>query len=113
MSLGHRQREFTKAVGLLIGYAYSLPGVELTVGDAYRDPRVFGQVGVKDGYGSPVSVHKERLAIDLNLFVDDRYIVDSHNPIWVLLHLKWTALGGAKRIESDANHFSFDWQGRR
>ena len=35
MSLGNQQREFTKNVGLLITYAYSI-GYELTLGDASR-----------------------------------------------------------------------------
>lgn len=41
MTLGEKQRLFTRMVGLLIEYAYQ-NGYELTLGDAYRDPRVHG-----------------------------------------------------------------------
>ena len=36
-TLGQKQRRFTRLVGLLIEYAYN-NGMELTFGDAYRDP---------------------------------------------------------------------------
>ena len=49
MSLGNRQRKFTLMVAKLITYAYK-QGYELTLGDAYRDPRVFGEHGTKGGY---------------------------------------------------------------
>lgn len=39
MTLGQKQRTFTRMIGLLIEYAYQ-QGFELTVGDAYRDPRL-------------------------------------------------------------------------
>ena len=112
MSLGAEQRRFTLAIGRLIVYAYGC-GYELTFGDAYRDPRVFGEVGEKAGYGNKNSVHKVRLAVDLNLFVRGEYITDSTHPAWYCLHNKWTLLGGADMINEDANHFSFEYAGMR
>ena len=102
--LRERQSKFLSAVARLVLYAESI-GYELTVGDAYRDPRVFGAVGVSRGYGHSRSRHKLRLAIDLNLFVDGDYIAngDKHHK----LHDFWDLLGGNPRIESDLNHYSF------
>ena len=48
-------------IALLILHAEML-GYKLTFGDAYRDPRVT--------YGHKDSLHRKRLAVDLNLFLD-------------------------------------------
>ena len=90
----------------LIIYAYSM-GYEITLGDAYRDPRLHGDMGIKKGYGSAKSFHKLRLAIDLNLFKDGKYLegTSDHKPIgeW------WESIGGTwgGRFK-DGNHYSLD-----
>ena len=66
-TLGDKQRRFMRMLPRLIDKAHEL-GFELTIGDAYRDPRVFGPIGVRLGYGESRSAHKQKLAIDLNLF---------------------------------------------
>lgn len=96
----------------LIQYAYEA-GYELTFGDAYRDPRVHGAVGEKKSYSSKYSLHKDRLAVDLNLWVAGEYISTSDHPAWDDLHNYWVSLGGAERIPKDANHFSIGYRGRR
>ena len=48
MTLGKKQKLFTFMVAELIKWAYD-EGYEITLGDAYRDPRVFGKVGIQDG----------------------------------------------------------------
>lgn len=75
MSLGDKQRRFARSVARLLDKAHEL-GYEVTLGDAYRDPRVHGEIGVKMAYGHPKSAHKSRLAIDLNLFKGGRYITN-------------------------------------
>ena len=110
--LSKRQEEFTFALGLLIIFAFS-KGYKLTCGDAYRDPRVFGEYGEANGYGKICSVHKLRLAKDFNLRVRNKFIRSSKNKAWDELHLYWESIGGAKRIRSDAGHFSFSWEGKR
>ena len=67
MTLRQKQSMYARLVADLILKAYEL-GYEVTLGDAYRDPRLHGAVGVKAGYGHAKSCHKLRLAIDLNLF---------------------------------------------
>ena len=57
----------------LIDKAHEL-GFEIRGGDLFRDPRVHGQINVKQGYGAKNSCHKLKLAIDLNLFKDGTFI---------------------------------------
>jgi len=109
MKLSEKQQEFTKCIGKLIAYAYT-HGYALTLGDAYRDARVHGEFGVKQSYAAKNSVHKIRLAIDLNLFVDDQYVSDSNHPVWFELSKYWEGLHKSARSGlrfKDANHFSF------
>jgi hypothetical protein len=44
MNIGEKQRKFTRMLADLIIWAYD-NGYELSVGDAYRDPRVHGLIG--------------------------------------------------------------------
>ena len=113
MSLSKLQRKFTYKISCLIQHAYTM-GCELTLGDAYRDARVFGEVGVKKSYSSSNSLHKSRLALDLNLFVDGKYITDGNHPAYVQLGQYWELIGGTWGGRfNDANHFSMEYQGRK
>jgi len=104
MKLVEKQKKFTRAVNYLLTYIHSL-GYEVTFGDCYRDPRC--------DYGNMGSTHRKRLAIDINLFVDDKYIDDGEHPTWVVLHQYWRLLGGSEVIKNDQNHFSFKHHGIR
>lgn len=111
MTLGQKQRKFTRMVADLIVFAYE-QGYELTLGDAFRDPRVHGPVGEKRSYSSANSLHKERLAIDLNLFKDGRFLTQSedHRPLGEY----WESLGGAWGGRfNDGNHYSLEHGGRK
>jgi len=113
MTLGQKQRLFTHHVSLLIKYAYE-QGYELSFGDAYRDPRVFGSAGEKRGYGEEWSNHKIRLAVDFNLFKDGNYLdtTEEHRPLGEF----WESLsplcvwGGRF---NDGNHYSMEHDGRK
>ena len=111
MSLRKKQSEFAKLVARLLDKADDL-GFEVTLGDAYRDPRVHGDMGVRKSYSHPRSAHKVRLAIDLNLFRDGEYLEgsDAHRVLgewWEQQHelARW---GG--RFD-DGNHYSFEHEG--
>lgn len=111
MKIGEKQRKFTRAIGKLISMAYA-NGYELTFGDAYRDPRVFGRYGEKREYSHQRSLHKLRLAVDFNVFVAGHYLegedaIKAHNE----LHNYWDSIGGAPRITGDLNHYSFSHDG--
>lgn len=113
MILSEKQREFTKCLMSLLSYAHD-KGYELTLGDAYRDPRVHGDFGEKKSYSAGHSVHKLRLAIDLNLFVDGKYISDGGHPAYENLGQYWESLHDSARWGGrfkDANHFSFEHWG--
>lgn len=111
MTLGEKQRKFTRMVADLIIFAYD-NGYELTLGDAYRDPRTNGTFGEKKGYSSSFSNHKLRLAIDLNLFKDGFYLTqtEDHLPLGEY----WESIGGSWGGRfNDGNHYSLEHQGRR
>lgn len=110
-SLGQKQREFLPMVARLIEFAYA-NGYELTVGDGYRDPRLHGALGVKIGYGAANSCHKIRLAIDLNLFCDGKYLTATED--YRVLGEFWETIGGTWGGRfSDGNHFSIEHEGRK
>jgi hypothetical protein len=105
--LGDRQKLFTYLVPRLLDKMHN-KGYECTFGDAYRDARVFGQVGEKKGYGYSKSLHKSRCAIDLNLFKDGVYLTktEDHKPFgdfWKSLDplCEWGGDFGNK----DGNHY--------
>ena len=111
MTLGEKQRTFLPMVARLIEFAYA-QGFELTIGDGYRDPRLHGAHGVKGGYGSPRSCHKLRLAIDLNLFRNGKYLTATED--YTKLGEFWESIGGAwgGRFK-DGNHFSLEHEGSK
>lgn len=110
-TLGQKQRRFTKMVAKLIFFAYA-NGYELTFGDAYRDPRLHGDMGVKKGYGHSKSNHKIRLAVDFNLFKDGKYLTSSEDH----KHLGeyWEGIGGTWGGRfNDGNHYSLEHNGTK
>jgi hypothetical protein len=106
MRLGDSQREFSFHIACLIQHIYA-SGYECTFGDAYRNPQSHGKMGDKGPYGRPYSAHKQRLAVDLNLFKDGIWLrsTKAHEPFgeyWVALHPE-NVWGGDF---NDGNHYS-------
>ena len=96
MSLRGDQSEFVLMVAKLITFAYN-HGYELTFGDAYA------KSGHKEG-----SFHYKRLAIDLNLFKDGKYLTETIEHL--LLGIYWESLGGTwggRFKNPDGNHYSY------
>lgn len=111
MTLGEKQRKFTRMIADLIVFAYD-NGYELTFGDAYRDPRSHGSFGEKGAYSSAFSNHKLRLAVDFNLFKDGFYCTDTEDHRE--LGEYWESIGGSWGGRfNDGNHYSLEYQGRR
>lgn len=117
MTLLDKQRLFMRLLPRLIDQAHAL-GFELTGGDLFRDPRVHGPIGVAKGYGNPRSAHKNKIAIDLNLFKDTDMdgdmdyleMTECHRPLgewWEKQHplCRW---GGRF---NDGNHYSLEHEG--
>jgi hypothetical protein len=110
-TLRQKQSRFVKMLAQLLAFAHE-KGYELTLGDAYRDPRVHGEMGVKKSYSSASSNHKIRLAIDLNLFRDGKFLTASadHKELGEF----WESIGGAWGGRfNDGNHYSLEHNGRR
>ena len=114
-TLGAKQQRFTLMAAKLIQHIYA-EGYTATFGDAYRDPRVHGAHGTKKAgsYSAAGSVHKLRLAVDLNLFKDGKFLAQSedHRPLGEY----WESMGGAwgGRFSSpDGNHYSLEHGGRK
>lgn len=104
-TLRMKQSRFIRMVSLLLDYA-QLRGYELTLGDGYRDPRATFP------YSHPRSLHRSRLAIDLNVFKDGEYLSGEAPHEYDELGEFWESIGGSwgGRFE-DANHFSLAHRG--
>lgn len=107
--LNEKQIKFAQLVSQLIAKAFDL-GYGVTLGDAYRDPRC--------PYGSEVSLHRERLAIDLNLFtkITGEWKFLDKTEDHRVLGIWWENLdpdcawGGRF---NDGNHYSLKHEGRK
>jgi hypothetical protein len=108
-TLREKQSRFAVMAAALIQKAIDL-GYEVTLGDAYRDGRVFGAMGERKGYGESRSAHKHRLALDLNLFKDGKYLegTESHRTLGTW----WESQGGSWGGRfNDGNHYSLEHDG--
>lgn len=106
-TLRQKQSRFAKDSARLILKAYEL-GYEITYGEAWRTD-LQAAANAASGTGISNSLHKERLAIDLNLFRDGRYITDGEGHS--ILGTWWKALGpdyrwGGDFTKKDFNHYS-------
>lgn len=115
MTLRQKQSAFVVLVAELILEAERM-GYEITFGETYRTPEQ-AALNAKKGIGIANSLHTQRLAIDLNLFKDGRYLTstEAHRPLgeW------WEAQSGngvmccwGGRFK-DGNHYSVEHQGRK
>jgi len=117
MNLSEKQQKFTACIGKLILFSES-NSYGLTFGDAFRDDRVHGSFGEKSSYSSKHSVHKIRLAVDFNLFIDGEWIKDGSHEAWTALGEYWESLHddakwGGRFEPNDSNHFSFSHWGAK
>jgi len=106
MTLGQKQRLFTRLIGKLIQAAYEEFDLELSFGDAYRSPQEAARLGFSN------SNHTKRLAVDFNLFKDGVYqpTTKAHKQLgewWEKQHplCRW---GGRF---NDGNHYSLEHDG--
>jgi hypothetical protein len=109
MSLSNEQWEFLKDVAALIYYADHRPAKDykLTGAELYRTPEQ-AALNAKKGSGIKNSLHTQRLAIDLNLFIDGEYRTDT--KAYRELGEFWKGLSpnnrwGGDFSRPDGNHF--------
>ena len=107
-TLGQKQRRFVIMLAGLIERAYSL-GFEMTLGEAYRTPEQCA-INAANGSGIANSLHKDRLAIDINLFLGGKWLdrTEDHEPLGIW----WESMGGTwgGRFK-DGNHYSLEHNG--
>lgn len=113
MTLRQKQSLFAEHVALLISKALAL-GFEVTLAEAYRSPEEAARLA-RVGKGIRNSLHTQRLAIDLNLFKNGKYLSASedHRPLgewWEMQHelARW----GGRFTRKDGGHYSFAHEGR-
>lgn len=113
MTLGEQQRLFTKLIAELIQWAYTQPGMQLTLGEAYRTPEQAAW-NAQHGTGIANSLHTSRLAVDLNVFVAGEFRTDKESyralgEHWKTLHplCRW----GGDFSKPDSDHFSMEFGG--
>lgn len=115
MTLREKQSVFAQLVAGLIITAKGM-GYAVTFGEAYRSSEEAARLA-KAGKGIKASLHTQRLAIDLNLFRDGKYLTssDAHRPLGEL----WESLstpdyqccwGGRF---GDGNHYSITHGGKK
>ena len=117
MTLRQKQSRFCLLVADLIQYAHA-QRYQVTFGEAYRSPEEAQRLFVA-GKGIKTSLHTQRLAMDLNLFKDGRYLtnLESYRPLGDF----WESLSrpdavccwGGRFTSGDANHFSIEHGGRK
>lgn len=113
----NKQFLFTRFTADLIVYAYQ-QGFQVTFGEAWRSPETC-ELYAKAGKGISNSLHRRRLAIDLNLFKDGKYLTDLAS--YKILGDYWKSLSGlgyecawgGDFKSQDANHFSIENLGVR
>lgn len=108
MTLRQKQSKFAKLVALLIQET-GARGFEITLGEAWRSPEEAARLaGV--GKGIKNSLHTKRLALDINLFLNGRYLTstEAHQELgeW------WERQGGSWGGRfGDGGHYSLEHRG--
>jgi hypothetical protein len=116
MTLLEKQQAFVPRVAALLQFAASLPGYALTFGETYRTPAQ-AAANAAAGIGIAHSLHSERLAIDLMVFVTGVYQTDA--AAYAPLGEWWerqstpdlTCCWGGRFTTVDADHFSIEHEG--
>lgn len=112
MTLREKQSEFARATGALIQHVFA-EGYECTLDWVYRPPEVAAYYASL-GIGIRNSLHTLKLAIDINLFRDGKWLrhTEDHRALglwWEHSHplARWGGHFG------DGNHYSFEHEGKK
>jgi hypothetical protein len=106
--LEDEQEIFAANVAKLIDYI-NAKGYHVTVGEAYRTEQQ-AMIYAHEGLGIVNSLHRKRLAIDLNIFTADNKLLQQVKDLevfgkyWESLHSK-NRWGGNFKTRPDSDHF--------
>lgn len=119
MKLSEKQQKFSQNVGMFLLWIYSHSNWTVTLGEVWRHPEM-QEIYLKEGKTKVLySKHQDRLAIDLNLFINGKYTTDKekYRPMgefWEhCLGGKWGGRFGIKKkdydrkIGWDSGHFEY------
>jgi hypothetical protein len=115
VTLLQKQQKFSRLVAKLIQQANEM-GYEVTLAEAHR-PDFTAQKYKALGIGTENSLHRLRLAIDINLFLDGKYLTrtEDHRPLG-----EWWEKQSTEEYEcawggrfGDGNHYSISNSGVR
>jgi len=114
MKLGKAQEIFALNIAQLIIIIFKF-GFTCTLGEAHRPPEM-AEIYEKQGKGIKDSLHCMRLALDINLFQNGKYLTKTANhkvfgDIWEILHPnnRW----GGRFKRKDGNHYEMNLKKRR
>jgi len=113
MKLGRKQEIFAQNLALLILWAYD-HGYRIRIGEVWRSSHAAAAYAAS-GQGIVNSNHRLKIAADLNLFKNSKFLTktEDHRPLgvyWKSLHEDNRWGGDFKR--RDGNHYSMAHQGR-
>ncbi len=113
MTLGEQQRLFVRLVGEFLTWVYDNPGWELSFGECYRTPEQ-AEINAQKGIGIAHSLHTQKLAIDLNLFIAGEF--QTSKAAYAPLGAKWKSMHplarwGGDFQSPDSDHFSLEYGG--
>jgi len=121
MKLSEKQAEFSFMVGRFlcsIGVLSAVMKMTVTLGEVYRT-EYQQRHNVETGKSKTLEgKHRQKLAIDLNLFINGKYVTDpeKYRPLglfWESLGGRWGGRFGVKRkdwdkkLGWDSNHFEY------
>jgi hypothetical protein len=107
MTLLEAETIFTRNIARLIEHIFSC-GYKCTLGEAFRTKEQ-AEINANKGIGIKDSLHRKRLAIDINLFSPEgKYLSDTKD--YELFGIYWESLHkhnrwGGKFKRADGNHF--------
>lgn len=113
-TLREHQSLFMRLLPRLLDYIHE-NGYEVTGGELWRTPEQ-AALNAERGIGTSTSLHLDRLAIDLNLFYDRKFLSSTEDhrefgEFWESLHplCRW----GGRFRRPDGNHYSIEFGGRK
>lgn len=115
MTLADKQKAFPVFLSRLINQL-TMQGYSVTLGEAYRPPET-AMLYQMQGKGIKNSLHTQRLAIDLNLFRNNEYLVTTKDYevagiIWEGYSVgELKCIWGGRFEKPDSDHFSIEHDG--